>query len=215
MKKLVGVGVVVILALALVVSACADEVSEEEILEEIDYAREAYEEGSYSEAIEGFNFVIAQIRSLQVNELRKALPEPLSGWTMEEQESDAMGYGLFGLGSGAGVTRRYYEEDSGATIEITIGAQSIMLQQITMFLKNPALAATQPNTKLEKKRIAGISKRVTIIEEFSSEDESGKLSLTPDDKTLVIVEGWDISDKEILYEYLEGIDFDLVSQILE
>ena len=207
MKKLVGVGVVVILALALVVSACADEV-----LEEIDYAREAYEDGSYSEAIESLNFVIAQIQSLQVDELRKALPEPLSGWTMEEQESDAMGYSFFGLGSGAGVTRRYYEEDSGATIEITIGTQSIMLQQITMFLKNPALAAAQPNTKLEKKRIAG--KRITIIEEFSSEDERGKLSLTPDDKTLVIIEGWDISDKEILYEYLDGIDFDLMAEIL-
>ncbi len=207
MKKLVGVGVAVILALALVVSASADEV-----LEEIDYAREAYEDGSYSEAIEGFNFVIAQIQSLQVDELRKALPEPLSGWTMEEQESDAMGYGFFGLGSGAGVTRRYYEEDSGATIEITIGAQSIMLQQITMFLKNPALAATQPNTKLEKKRVAG--KRITIVEEFSSEDESGKLSLTPDDQTLVMIEGWDITDKEILYEYLDGIDFDLISEIL-
>ena len=208
MKKLVGVGVVVILALALVVSAYADEV-----LEEIDYAREAYEDGSYSEAIEGFNFVIAQIRSLQVDELRKALPEPLSGWTMEEQESDAMGYGLFGLGSGLGVTRRYYEEDSGATIEITIGAQSMLLQQITMFLKNPALAAAQPNTKLEKKRIAG--ERITIVEEFSSEDERGKLSLTPDDKTLVIIEGWDISDKEILYEYLNGIDFDLMAEILK
>ncbi len=207
MKKLVGVGVVVILALALVVSACADEV-----LEEMDYAREAYEEGSYSEAIESLNFVIAQIQSLQVDELRKALPEPLSGWTMEEQESDAMGYGFFGLGSGVGVTRRYYEEDSGATIEISIAAQSIMLQQITMFLNNPALAATQPNTKLEKKRIAG--KRITIVEEFSSEDESGKLSLTPDDKTLVTIEGWDISDKDILYEYLDGIDFDLISEIL-
>ncbi len=207
MKKLVGVGLVVILALALVVSAYADEV-----LEEIDYAREAYEDGSYSEAIEGFNFVIAQIQSLQVDELRKALPEPLSGWTMEEQESDTMGYSFFGLGSGAGVTRRYYEEDTGATIEITIGAQSMMLQQVTMFLKNPALAATQPNTKLEKKRVAG--KRITIVEEFSSEDESGKLSLTPDDKTLVIVEGRDISDKEILYEYLDGIDFDLISEIL-
>jgi len=209
MKKLVGVGVVVILALALVVSACADEV-----LEEIDYAREAYEDGSYSEAIEGFDFVIAQIRSLQVDELRKALPEPLSGWTMEEQESDAMGYGFFGLGSGLGVTRRYYEEDSGANIEITVAAQSIMLQQITMFLKNPAMAAAQPNTKLEKKRIKGIAGRTTIVEEFSSEDESGKLSLTPDDKTLVTIEGWDISDKEILYEYLDGIDFELVLEIL-
>lgn len=209
MRKLVGVGVVVILALALVVSACADEV-----LEEIDYAREAYEEGSYSEAIEGFDFVIAQIRSLQVGELRKALPEPLSGWTMEEQESDAMGYGFFGLGSGLGVTRRYYEEDSGANIEISIGTQSMMLQQITMFLKNPALAAAQSNTKLEKKRIKGIAGRTTIMEEFSSEDESGKLSLTPDDKTFATIQGWDISDKEILYEYLDGIDFDLMAEIL-
>ena len=209
MKKLVGAGVVVILALVLVVSACADEV-----LEEMDYARKAYEDGSYSEAIESLNFVIAQIQSLQVDELRKALPEPLSGWTMEEQESDAMGYSFFGLSAGAGVTTRYYEEDSGATIEIIIGAQSIMLQQVTMFLKNPALAAAQPNTKLEKKRIEGIEGRITIIEEFSSEDESGKLSLTPDDKTLVIIEGWNISDKEILYEYLDGIDFELALEVL-
>jgi hypothetical protein len=208
MKKLVGVGVVVILALALVVSACADEV-----LEGIDYAKEAYEDGDYSEAIEELNFAIAQIQSLQVDELRKALPEPLSGWTMEEQETDAMGYGLFGLGSGLGVTRKYYKEDSGETIEISIGAQSIMLQQITMFLENPALAAAQPNTKLEKKRIAG--ERITIMEEFSSEDESGKLSLTPDDKTFATIEGWDISDKEILYEYLDGIDFDLMAEILK
>ncbi len=209
MKKLVGVGVVVILALALVVSACADEITKG-----IDYAKEAYEDGDYSEAIEELNFAIAQIQSLQVDELRKALPEPLSGWTMEEQESETLAFGFFGLGQGLGVTRRYYKEDSDETIEITIGAQSMLLQQITMFLNNPAMAAAQPNTKLEKKRIKGIAGRTTIVEEFSSEDEDGKLSLTPDDKTLVIIEGWDISDKEILYEYLDGIDFELVLEIL-
>jgi len=197
----------VILALALVVSACADEV-----LEGIDYAKKAYEEGSYSEAIEELNFAIAQIQSLQVDELRKALPDPLSGWTMEEQESEAGAFGFFGLGSGLGVTRKYYKEDSGETIEIFIGAQSMMLQQITMFLNNPAMAAAQPDTKLEKKRIAG--ERITIMEEFSSEDERGKLSLTPHDETVVTIEGWDISDKEILYEYLDGIDFDLMGEIL-
>lgn len=208
MKKLVGIGVVVILALALVVSACADEITQG-----IDYAKEAYEDGDYPEAIEELNFAIAQIQSLQVDELRKALPEPLSGWTMEEQESETLPFGFFGLGQGLGVTRRYYKEDSDETIEITIGAQSMLLQQITMFLNNPAMAAAQPNTKLEKKRIAG--KRITIIEEFSSEDERGKLSLTPDDKTMVIIEGRDISDKAILYEYLDGIDFDLMAEILK
>lgn len=208
MKKLTGVVVVVMLTLVLLVSAFADEV-----LEGIDYAREAYEERNYSEAIEELNFAIAQIQSLQVDELREALPGPLSGWTMEEQETEAIGFAFFGLGSGLSVARRYYKEDSGETIEISIGAQSMVLQQLTMFLKNPALAAAQPNTKLEKRRIAG--KRITIIEEFSSEDKDGKLSLTPDDKTFIIVEGWDISDKAILYEYLDGIDFDLVAEILK
>ena len=206
MKRLTVAGII-ILCLTLAMSAWADEITEG-----IDYAKEAYEEGNYSEAIEELNFAVAQIQSLQVGELRKALPEPLSGWTMEEQESEAAAFGLLGLGSGLGVTRRYYKEDSDETIEISIGAQSMMLQQITMFLKNPALVAAQPNTKLETKRIAG--KRMKIIEEFSSEDENGKLSLTPDEQTLVIVEGWDIPDKAILYEYLDGIDFDLMAEIL-
>jgi len=208
MKKLIGIGVVVILALALVVSACANEITKG-----IDYAKEAYENGDYSEAIEELNFAIAQIQSLQVDELRKALPEPLSGWIMEEQESETLAFGFFGLGQGLGTTRRYYKEDSDETIEITIGTQSMLLQQITMFLNNPAMAAAQPNTKLEKKRIAG--KRITVIEEFSSEDVRGKLSLTPDDKTMVIIEGQDISDKAILYEYLDEIDFDLMAEILK
>jgi hypothetical protein len=208
MKGLAGGVVVVMLTLVLLVSAYADEV-----LEGIEYAREAYEEGNYSEAIEELNFAITKIQLLQVNELREALPEPLSGWTMEEKESETLAFGFFGLGQGLGVTRRYYKEDSDETVEISLASQSALLQQVVMFLKNPALIAAQPNTKLEKKRIAG--KRITIMEEFSSEDKDGKLSLTPDDQTLVIVEGWDISDKAILYEYLDGIDFDLVAEILK
>ena len=88
----------------------------------------------------------------------------------------------------------------------------MLLEEITMFLKNPALASSQPNTKLEKRRIAG--ERITIVEEFSSKYESGKLSLTPDDQTFITIEGWDILDKEILYEYLDGIDFKLILEIL-
>ena len=81
-----------------------------------------------------------------------------------------------------------------------------------MLFKNPALAAAQADTKWEREKVAG--KKRKILEEFSSEDERGKLSLMPDDETLVIVEGWDISDKAILYEYLHDIEFDLISEIL-
>jgi len=206
MKRLVGVGVV-ILSLIFVMSACADE-----ILEEIDYAKEAYKDKDYSEAVESLKFAITKIQSLQVDELRKALPQPLSGWTMEEQESEAAALGLFGLSSGLGVTRKYYKKDSNETIEISIIAQSAMLQQVMIFLKNPALVTAQPNTKLEKRRISG--KRIKIIEEFSSKDKEGKLSLTPDEQILIIIEGQGISDKDILYTYLEKIDFKLIAEVL-
>ncbi len=206
MKKLVGVGVVMILALALVVSAWADD----EITEGMDYAREAYEEGSYSEAIEELEIAIAQIRSLQTEELRRALPEPLAGWTAEDQESQAAGFGFFGLSSAVGATRSYYEEESDQSIEISIMGQSPLLQQLRMVIQNPGL---QPGTKLEIKRIEG--KRRKIAEKFSAEDMEGMLSLELEEAEIfVTVEGWGISDKEILYEYLDGIDFELVLEVL-
>ncbi len=206
MKKLVGVGVVVLLALALVVSAWA----QDEITEGMDYAKEAYEEGSYSEAIEELEIAITQIRTLQTDELRKALPKPLAGWTAEDQESQAAGFGLFGLGSAVSVVRRYYEEESDQSIEISIMGESPYLQQLRMIINNPGL---QPGTKLEIERIEG--KRRKIAETFSAEDMEGKLSLELEEAEIfVTVEGWDISDKEILYEYLMAIDFELVLQIL-
>ena len=207
MKKLVGVGVVVILALVLVVSACADD----EITEGMDYAREAYEEGSYSEAIEELEIAITQIRSLQTDEVRKALPEPLAGWTAEDQESQAASFGFFGLGSATvGATRRYYEEESDQSIEISIMGESPLLQQLRVVIQNPGL---QPGTELVIERIAG--KRRKIAEKFSAEDMAGTLSLELEEKQIFItVEGWDISDKEILYEYLLGIDFELVLEVL-
>ena len=206
MKRVTGI-VIVILSLVFTMSACADE-----ILEEMNYAKEAYKDKNYSEAVESLKFAITKIQSLQADELRKALPKPLSGWTMEEQESEAATLGLFGLSSGLGVTRKYYKKDSNETIEISIIAQSAILQQIMIFLKNPALVTAQPNTKLEKRKISG--KGIKIIEEFSSKDKEGKLSLTPDEQTLIIVEGQEISDKAILYNYLEKIDFQLIAEIL-
>ncbi len=206
MKKLVGVGVVVLLALALVVSAWADEITEG-----MDYAKEAYEDGDYSDAIEELEIAITQIQSLQTSELRKALPEPLAGWTAEDQESQAASFGFFGLGSAAvGATRRYYEEESDESIEISIMGESPLVQQLRMIIQNPGL---QPGTKLEVKRIEG--KRRKIAETFSAEDMEGKLSLELEEKQIFItVEGWDISDKEILYEYLLGVDFELVLEVL-
>lgn len=203
MKKLVVVvGVAVILTLTLVMSAWTDEVTEG-----IDYGKEAYEEGSYSEAIEELEIAITQIRTLQTGKVREALPEALDGWTAEDQESQAAAFGFFGGSSAVGATRRYYEEESDQSIEISIMGESPLLR---MIIQNPGL---QPGTKLEVRRIEG--KRRKIAEKYSAEDKEGTLSLELEEKQIFItVEGWDISDKEILYEYLLAIDFELVLEVL-
>ncbi len=88
--------------------------------------------------------------------------------------------------------------------------ESALLQQLRIVIQNPGV---QPGTKLEVKRIEG--KRRKIAETFSEEDMQGKLSLELEEKQIFItVEGWDISDKEILYEYLLAIDFELVLEVL-
>ena len=85
-----------------------------------------------------------------------------------------------------------------------------MLQQLRMLIQNPGL---QPGTELEVKKIEG--KRRKIAEKYSAEDMEGKLSLELEEAQIFItVEGWDISDKEILYEYLLAIDFELVLEVL-
>jgi len=205
MKKLVVVvGVAVILTLTLVMSAWTDEVTEG-----IDYGKEAYEEGSYSEAIEELEIAITQIRTLQTDKVREALPEALDGWTAEDQESQAAAFGFFGGSSAVGATRRY-EEESDQSIEISIMGESPLLQQLRVIIQNPGL---QPGTKLEVRRIEG--KRRKIAEKYSAEDKEGTLSLELEEKQIFItVEGWDISDKEILYEYLLAIDFELVLEVL-
>ncbi len=205
MKKLTGIGVVIILALALVMSAWADEITEG-----IDYGKEAYEDGSYSEAIDELEIAISQIRSLQTSEVRRALPEPLTGWTAEDQESQAASFGFFGGSSSVGATRIYYEEESDQSIEISIMGESPLLQQLRMIIQNPGL---QPGTKLEIERIEG--KRRKIAAKYSAEDMEGTLSLELEEAEIFItVEGWDISDKEILREYLRAIDFELLLEVL-
>ncbi len=54
-----------------------------------------------------------------------------------------------------------------------------------------------------------------IAAKYSADDMEGTLSLELEEAEIFItVEGWDISDKEILYEYLLAIDFELVLEVL-
>jgi len=82
------------------------------------------------------------------------------------------------------------------------------LQSMMMFLTNPMMSAGQPDTKLV--RIKGEK----AVEKFSAQRKDGELSVVLEGKTLITVKGRRITDKEILHEYMEIVDFEAVKKAL-
>jgi len=177
----------------------------DDISDQIMDGKKFYDEGKYSQAIDELQFAVGQIQGLQMDELKKALPEPLSGWKGEETQGSSAPMGMFG--GGLSVSRHYYKEDSDESIDIEILSQSPLLQSMMMFFQNPAFLASQPNSKLV--RINGKK----AIEKFSPQEKEGELSLILEGKTIIKVEGSNIPRKDILYDYMEKVGFDIIKKI--
>jgi len=201
MKKGVIVLLVVILGLMGMAGARADEISDT-----IERAKTLYQEGKYSEASSELQFVVGQIQNLQAEQLKKLLPDPLAGWTAEEATASTAPMGFFG--GGVSASKTYNKEDTGESIEIQIITQSPLLQTVMMWLTNPMMLAAEPNAKLV--RVKGEK----AVEKFSAQDKEGELSLILEGKTLITVTGSEISDKNILYKYMEKMDFGAIKKTI-
>ncbi len=201
MKKGVIVLAVVILGLMGMAGARADEISDT-----IERAKKLYQEKKYSEAVDELQFVVGQIQNLQAEQLKKLLPDPLAGWTAEEASASAAPMGFFG--GGVTASRAYHKEDTGEFIEIEILTESPLLQTVMMFLTNPMMLAGEPNAKLV--RVKGEK----AVEKFSAKDKEGELSLILEGKTLITVKGSEITDKNILYKYMEKMDFGAIKKTI-
>ncbi len=201
MRKAVLVLLVVILAFMWAQGALADEISDT-----IEEAKELYLEGKYSEASSELQFAVNQIQNLQAEQLKKLLPDALAGWEAEEGTASIGAMGFFG--GGLTVSRTYRKEDTGESIEIQILTDSPLLQSMLMFLTNPMMSAGQPDTKLVRIR------KEKAIEKFSAQRKDGELSVVLEGKTLITVKGRRITDKDILYEYMEMVDFEAVKKAL-
>ena len=201
MKKVAIVLLVVIFGLMGLAGARADE-----ILGTIERARKLYQEKKFSEAVSELQFAVNQIQNLQGDALKKLLPDPLSGWTAEEASASTAAIGLFG--GGVTANRSYRKEDTRESIEIEIVTQSPLLQTLMTFLTNPAMLAGQPDAKLV--RVKGEK----AVEKFSAKGKKGELSLILEGKTLITVRGSKITDKNILYKYIEKMDFEAVKKAI-
>ena len=201
MRKAALVVLVVILGFMWAQGALADEISDT-----IEEAKELYLEGKYSEASSELQFAVNQIQNLQAEQLKKLLPDALAGWEAEEGTASIGAMGFFG--GGLTVSRTYRKKDTGESIEIQILTDSPLLQSMLMFLTNPMMSAGQPDTKLVR------IKKEKAVEKFSAQRKDGELSVVLEGKTLITVKGRRITDKKILYEYMEMVDFEAVKKAL-
>ena len=187
--------VLLITSLALTMTQ-ASRLSADEITEQINTARDAYERGELQTSIQGLQFVIAAIQERVNSSLLQLLPPPLDGWTAEAPEVIAGGMATMIVGTQ--LSRKYSRSDD-AHLEIKLTANSPFMPMMTMMFSNPLLLQSQANTRLYTH--AG---RRGIVKEDPSV-KHWEISLMGEGNLLIQVEGTGI-DKLEAEAYLKAID---------
>jgi hypothetical protein len=186
-----------LIALSLAAPLCADEITDQ-----IDAARDSYEEGELRAAIQGLQFAVAGIQEKVNLSLLQLLPEPLEGWKAEEPEASSSG--MAAMITGTSLTRHYYRDD-GADLDITITADSPFLSMLTMMLSNPMLLQTDPAN-----RVYSHAGRRGMIKHDKDAD-SWELSLTGNNNVLIQVTG-NRTDRETVEAYVKAMDLDAIEK---
>jgi hypothetical protein len=110
--------------------------SADPITDQIDAAKRSYEAGDERVAIQALEFAAAQIRDKLKKQQLDLLPAPPPGWTADEPATDAGG--IAAMFTGTTLTRTYHRED-GASVNITITADSPLLSILTTLMQaNPS-----------------------------------------------------------------------------
>ena len=180
------------LAAAFATPALADEITDQ-----LNTARKAYESGELRSAVQTLQFAVASIQEKINLSLLELLPEPLEGWNADEPQ--AQSGGMAAMIAGTNLSRRYYRDD-GAEVDISITADSPLLSMMTMMLSNPMLMQTDPGTRVYTHG----GQRGMIKHEKDS--DVWEISLMIGGKIMIQVTGRGIKDQQDVEAYLEAID---------
>ncbi len=156
---------------------------------------ELYKAGEYQEAVESLNYAVQLIQQQKGRSLEKLLPEPLSGWEVEETASQAAGAAMFG--GGVSAQRSYRKGD--AYVTVLIAADSPLIQTMVAMFANPMIVSSDGG------RLQRIQRQKAIVK-YDEDDRSGSINIVVDRRFLVNVEGSDVSQDELV-AYARAIDY--------
>jgi len=185
---------VTVLGLAAALSA---PVGADDVTDQLEAARKAYETGELRSAVQTLQFAVASIQEKINLSLLELLPEPLDGWKADEPQ--AQSGGMAAMIAGINLSRHYYRDD-GAEVDITITADSPLLGMMTMMLSNPMLMQTDPGT-----RVYTLGGHRGMVK-HEKDSDAWEISLMVGGKTMVQVSGRGLKDKGAAENYLKAID---------
>ena len=194
-------GFLILLALT-VTALLAPATQADELSDSLAKAQALYAQGKYTEAIAELNFAIAQIQTKQMEQYETLFPVALPTWTADKIESQA---GMAIMGGGISLSR-YYHNEAGANVSVSIVSDSPMMSGMLMAMGNPLM--------LGGKKVVTI-KGEKAVDDWDNDSKSGKLQLIVDSRVLITIDGNSLEKKEDLLAYANAIDFAKLRAILK
>lgn len=161
----------------------------DDVTDEIDRARKAYEAGNIADAKTALEVAAQMIGQQKAKALQTVLPAPLSGWSAKDGEPTSASTSMFGGGISA--SRTYENGDKDCVVSI-IG-DSPMLAMVSMVLTNPSMAG------MSGARVVPLGERHAMI------TQQGEVQLMSSNNYLVSVTG--SCEEEDKLAYAQAVDY--------
>lgn len=186
------------LTIAALVAAAPIMARADEVTDQIAEAQAAYQKKDLVTAIAALEAAASLMRQDRADAWKALLPAAPAGWTADEAESSAAGASLFG--GGTGVTRKYRKGD--ADVEISILAESPLVQAMSAVIGNPMVAAA-----------AG---RVVVIggRRFTFMTSDNAFVTLVADKVLVRVQGSSGMTDAAIRPFVAALDFTAIEKMV-
>jgi hypothetical protein len=177
----------------------------DEITDQLDAAKQAYQAGELKRATETLKDTIDKIQAQVTAGLLTLFPAPLEGWSAEDAQ--AQSGGLASMITGTQISRRYKRAD-GAEVNLSLMADSPMMPMLTMAISMPFLMQSNEGMK------AYTLKGERGMLEHAPDSQSYKATVMVGSRLLIQAEGSGLSDSAPLEQYLEALDLDAIQKAL-
>ncbi len=174
-------------------------------LSSIKRAEDLYRRGLYQDALRELRDAMSQIKARQTRAIVEVLPPPPRGWRASDPNTSPLAPDI--LGGGVKVSR-HYTGPGGEEVDVSILSQSPLIQSILSLISSVSLTGQIGNTRLFYYR------GEKALERFYPQEKRGELDVVVDGKTLVMVKGQNIPRASVLNQFLDGIDWEKMRDII-